>query len=147
MLEFDLSVSVHQCEAVHRHTTVFNGTTRFAGASCWMLAQSTSWLVFVASWCLAVLPDDEDAKSGGAMPKAKPKRQPWDVKGRLEDMEVMLRQRGTVTDSLQQQLISNNQRIEQLEGQKEALCVNVEKQCEQALIIGEQNSDLCQRLR
>ena len=136
MLEFDLSVSVHQCEAVHRHTTVFNGTMRFAGASCWMLAQSTSWLVFVASWWLAVLPDDEDAKSGGAMP--------WHLK---EDMEEVLRQRGTVTDSLQQQLISNNQRIEQLEGQKEALCVNVEKQCEQALIIGEQNSDLCQRLR
>ena len=93
-----------------------------------MLAQSTSRLVFVTSCWLAVLPDDKDAKSGAA----KPMRQPLEVMGRLKDM----RQQETVSD----------QRIEQPGAQKEALGVNVEKQCEQALIIGQQNSYQCQRL-
>ena len=75
-----------------------------------------------------MLPDDKDAKSGAA----KPMRQPLEVMGRLKDMM----QRETVSD----------QRIEQPGAQKEALGVNVEKQCEQALIIGQQNSDQCQRL-
>ena len=75
-----------------------------------------------------MLSDDKDANSGAANPM----RQPLEVMGRLKGM----RQRETVSD----------QRIEQPGVQKEVLDVNVEKQCEQALIIGQQNSDQCQRL-
>ena len=59
---------------------------------------------------------------------------------------VVLGQQKTVTNSPLHQLNAYNQRIEQLEGQKKALSENVERQCEQAQIIGQHKSDWYQRL-
>ena len=75
------------------------------------------------------------------------KRPAWDLKGRLQDMEAILGQREADSHSLQSQLESYNQRIEQLESQKQQLYGDVAKRSEQAEMVSQINRDLQQQLR
>lgn len=75
------------------------------------------------------------------------KRQPWDLKGRLEDMEGMMKTRESAAQLLHAQLESYNQRIQQLECQKQALSGDIVKHSERAQLVGQENRDLQKQLR
>ena len=62
-------------------------------------------------------------------------------------MEAVLGQRTADSHGLQSQLESYNQRIEQLESQKQQLHGDVAKRSEQAEAVGQMNKDLQQQLR
>lgn len=75
------------------------------------------------------------------------KRPAWDLKGRLQDMEVVLSQREANTHSLQSQLESYNQRIMQLEMQKQQLSGDVAKRAELSEVVSRENEELQKNLR
>ena len=75
------------------------------------------------------------------------KRPAWDLKGRLQDMEAILGQREADSYGLQSQLESYNQRIAQLESQKQQLHGDVAKRSEQAEMVSQMNKDLQEQLR
>nr|KAG5699218.1 hypothetical protein BaRGS_012739 [Batillaria attramentaria] len=79
--------------------------------------------------------------------RASKKRPAWDLKGRLQDMEAVLNQREATTSTLSSQLESYNQRIAQLETQKQQLSGDVAKRSELTEMVKEENSQLQRQLK